>query len=100
MLTLYTLQVGMPDPYLQQFIKIQQDQHQAANKFAEHLRRLKECIFTFEKCIDLDDGNGSKCSIGQNQHATFKCMWQQKVIWQRGISLSIYLNCLDFTHNL
>ncbi|XP_040370504.1 midasin isoform X3 [Rosa chinensis] len=74
-------QVGVPDPYLQQFIKIQQDQHQAANKFAEKLRRLKQCISTFEKCIDFDDGNGSKCSIGQNQHATLSCMWQQKQLF-------------------
>ncbi|XP_050383797.1 midasin isoform X3 [Argentina anserina] len=71
-------QVGIPDPYLQQFIKIQQDQHRAANKFAEKLRRLKECISTFEKCIHFDDENGSKCSIGQNQHATLECVWQQK----------------------
>lgn len=80
MLIFDTMQVGMPDPYLQQFIKIQQDQHRAANKFTENLRRLKECISTFENCIAFDDGNGSKCSIGQNQHATLRCMWQLKVV--------------------
>nr|XP_011467404.1 PREDICTED: midasin isoform X1 [Fragaria vesca subsp. vesca] len=95
-------QVGMPDPYLQQFIKIQQDQHRAANKFTENLRRLKECISTFENCIAFDDGNGSKCSIGQNQHATLRCMWQQKQLFDSLYDMTqdevLLLKILENTH--
>lgn len=87
---LYALQIGKPDPFLHQLIKIQKNQHKAANKFAEQLRDLKECISTLENLdsTDSEDKSGN-CSIGQKQHATFKYMWQQKVIFNVGISLFV-----------
>lgn len=90
---IYVLQNGSQDPFLHQLVEIQKNQQEAANKFAEKMRDLKEWISTLEKLYSdstgSDDGSGSKISIGQNQRATFKCMWQQKVICNCGILLFI-----------
>ncbi|KAM1135785.1 hypothetical protein TB1_033293 [Malus domestica] len=78
-------QNGSQDPFLHQLVEIQKNQQETANKFAEQMRDLKEWISTLEKLYSdstgSDDGSGSKISIGQNQRATFKCMWQQKQLF-------------------
>ncbi|ONI15461.1 hypothetical protein PRUPE_3G044200 [Prunus persica] len=96
-------QIGKPDPFLHQLIKIQKNQHKAANKFAEQLRDLKECISTLENLdsTDSEDKSGN-CSIGQKQHATFKYMWQQKQLFDSLCATSheelLLLKTFDNTH--
>ncbi|KAK3037952.1 hypothetical protein RJ639_030657 [Escallonia herrerae] len=78
-------QVNRSCSYIDHLIAIQQDQRAAAYDFAEKLKGLRACILPLESLLSssnsLDSLNSSDCSFAQNQHVTYKCMWQQKQLF-------------------
>ncbi|KAG7997478.1 hypothetical protein I3843_01G213100 [Carya illinoinensis] len=77
-------QVDRSGAFLNQLIDIQQKQQIAANDFAKQLKRIRECISNLENLYKKAPSTDTKifgvCSV-QNQHATMKCLWQQKQLF-------------------
>ncbi|XP_022152480.1 midasin isoform X2 [Momordica charantia] len=78
-------QVERSCSFLNQLIVIQQKQHTAADHFAKNLIHLKNCVSLLEKLYsrskDSSARNGYEVRISCNQDIIFKCMWQQKKIF-------------------
>ncbi|XP_057977825.1 midasin isoform X2 [Malania oleifera] len=78
-------QVNRSGSFLYHLIVIQQEQRASAYDFAEHLGRLRKCVSSLKNlCLNATHtGKGivNKWSLTPNQHATLKCMWQQKYLF-------------------
>ncbi|XP_038723701.1 midasin [Tripterygium wilfordii] len=68
--------------FLVHLIVIQQAQRAEAYSFAKQLKWLRECLSALKpfhsNCTSIDERAGNECSVTQNQHIIFRCMWQQK----------------------
>ncbi|XP_030490703.2 midasin isoform X2 [Cannabis sativa] len=99
-------QVDRSGSFLHQLIEIQQKQHNAAVVFAKNLKRFKDCISIlknlFSNCTTTDGGTRTMFCIVQNQDVIFRCMWQQKKIFDCLCSISydelLLLRTFDNTH--
>ncbi|KAL2462441.1 ATPase [Forsythia ovata] len=71
--------------YVDHLVEIQQEQRAVAYNFANQLKCLKECTWPlsnlFSSSISSARGTSGDFCFTQNQHATFKCMWQQKQLF-------------------
>ncbi|KAE8646507.1 midasin [Cucumis sativus] len=78
-------QVERSCSFLNQLIVIQQKQHTAADHFAKHLNHLRSCVSLLEKLYssskDSSARNGYESRISCNQEIIYRCMWQQKKIF-------------------
>ncbi|KAJ7963223.1 Midasin [Quillaja saponaria] len=78
-------QVDRASSFATQLIEMQQKQLVAANCFDKDLKRLSECVSTLEKLYShspiANNVTVYECSILPEQYATFKCMWQQKQLF-------------------
>ncbi|EXB29684.1 hypothetical protein L484_013458 [Morus notabilis] len=85
-------QVERSCSFIYQLIEIQQKQHAASVVFAEHLKCFKEHISILKNlhsnCTSSDDGSHSMFDIVRNEDAIFKCMWQQKLLFDSLCSIS------------
>ncbi|XP_038899709.1 midasin isoform X2 [Benincasa hispida] len=83
-------QVEQSCSFLNQLIVIQQKQHTITDHFAKHLNHLKSCLSLLEKLYssskDSSARNGYESRISCNQELVYRCLWQQKKIFD---SLSI-----------
>ncbi|XP_062087755.1 midasin isoform X2 [Humulus lupulus] len=99
-------QVDRSGSFLHQLIEIQQKQHTAGVVFAKHLKSFKECNSIlknlYSSCTTSDGGTRTMFCIVQNQDAIFRCMWQQKKIFDCLCSIShdelLLLRTFDKTH--
>ncbi|KAK9282811.1 hypothetical protein L1049_011033 [Liquidambar formosana] len=99
-------QVNRAGSFLNHLIVIQQEQRAAAYGFAEQLGRLRKCVSSLENLysnsIASDNRTGSECSIIPNQYATFKCMWNQKQLFDSLCAMlheeSLLLRTVESTH--
>lgn len=77
------IQVERSCSFLEHLILIQQEQRAAAYEFEEHIRRLRKFVSLFKglhsNSITCDDEVDGGFSLTPYQHASFKCMWRQKV---------------------
>ncbi|AET01690.2 midasin [Medicago truncatula] len=79
-------QVTRSSSFLSQLVQIQQDQLAAASVFSEKLKCFREFATTMGKLFSFssptDNSKSYMCSIvPPNQLATYKCMWQQKQLF-------------------
>lgn len=77
------MQVNRSVSFLSHLVAIQQMQRAAAYEFAEQLKSLRGYVSAMEDLLsastDTDARTEVMCSVAQNQHDTFMCLWQQKV---------------------
>ncbi|XP_058077090.1 midasin isoform X2 [Magnolia sinica] len=85
--------------FLNHLIVILRDQRFVAYGFAEQLKKLRKHAYSLK---ELDQGSDRKCSVTPNQHATHKCMWLQKQLFDSLCSLSkdtsLLLKTVENTH--
>ncbi|KAL5579519.1 hypothetical protein UlMin_011961 [Ulmus minor] len=85
-------QVHRSSSFLHQLVEIQQKQHDGLMVFAKHLKRFKECaslLRNLNSSSSISDGGiCSSLSVSKNQDAIFKCMWQQKQLFDSLCSIS------------
>ncbi|CAA2972808.1 midasin isoform X1 [Olea europaea subsp. europaea] len=78
-------QIKRSGSYIDHLVEIQQEQRALAYGFANQLKCVKECTWPlsnlFSGSISSAGGTSSDFCFTQNQHATFKCMWQQKQLF-------------------
>lgn len=78
-------QVERSCSFLEHLILIQQEQRAAAYEFEEHIRRLRKFVSLFKglhsNSITCDDEVDGGFSLTPYQHASFKCMWRQKQLF-------------------
>ncbi|PON47074.1 Midasin [Parasponia andersonii] len=99
-------QVDRSGSFLHQLVELQQKQHATASVFAKHLKRFKECVSILKNlhsnCTTSDSGTPSMFGIVQNQDAIFRCMWQQKKLFDSLCSIShdelLLLRTFENTH--
>ncbi|KAF8388344.1 hypothetical protein HHK36_027010 [Tetracentron sinense] len=91
-------QVNRSASFLDHLVIIQQEQRATAYCFAERLRSLRKCTYSLENIggasTSADHGIGSECSLTPNQHATLKCMWQQKQLFDSLYAMSYEVSLL------
>ncbi|XP_027334240.1 midasin [Abrus precatorius] len=85
-------QVDSSSSFLIQLIQIQQKQLTAASAFDKQLKCFRECVSTLGKLFSLstssDCNSNYMCSIIPNQLSTYKCMWQQKQLFDSLCAIS------------
>lgn len=99
-------QVNRSVSFLSHLVAIQQMQRAAAYEFAEQLKSLRGYVSAMEDLLsastDTDARTEVMCSVAQNQHDTFMCLWQQKQLFDRfGAMLleeSLLLRSFERTH--
>ncbi|PIN24695.1 hypothetical protein CDL12_02577 [Handroanthus impetiginosus] len=75
-------QVKRSGSYVDHLIEIQQEQRTVAYNFAKKLKYLRQCIWPLSNLFSSSAMETSRDgSFIKNQHATFKCMWQQKQLF-------------------
>ncbi|KAG7014001.1 Midasin [Cucurbita argyrosperma subsp. argyrosperma] len=78
-------QVERSCSFLHQLVVIQKKQHTVADHFAKHLNHLKSYASLLEKLYSSSKvssaRNGSESSSSCNQDIIYRCMWQQKKIF-------------------
>ncbi|KAI5422495.1 hypothetical protein KIW84_045799 [Lathyrus oleraceus] len=78
--------------FLSQLVQIQKKQLAAASAFGEKLKHFRECASTMGKLFSFssptDNSTNFMCSIVPNQFATYKCLWQQKQIFDNLCAIS------------
>ncbi|KAK4269128.1 hypothetical protein QN277_022325 [Acacia crassicarpa] len=84
-------QVDRSGSFLRQLVQVQQNQLAAANDFDQQLKRLRECTSSLKKlcslCTSNDNSTVLECFIPE-QVAAFKCLWQQKQIFDSLYAIS------------
>ncbi|KAI3970128.1 hypothetical protein MKW92_029744 [Papaver armeniacum] len=85
-------QVGRSASFLDHLIMIQQEQRSVAYDFAEHLKQLRKCTASLndlhkDRHNVVSDG-ASECSLALYQNATYRCMWQQKHLFDSLYTMS------------
>ncbi|KAI3964519.1 hypothetical protein MKW92_001685 [Papaver armeniacum] len=85
-------QVGRSASFLDHLIMIQQEQRFVAYNFAEHLKQLRKCTASLNDLHKdhhnvVSDG-ASECFLALYQNATYKCMWQQKHLFDSLYTMS------------
>ncbi|KAL8046294.1 hypothetical protein ABFX02_08G168300 [Erythranthe guttata] len=78
------IQVNRSGSYVDHLIEIQQEQRAVAYDFSKKLKCLRQNLWPLSNLvhsIDKSTGTDFDSSLVKNQHATFKCMWQQKQIF-------------------
>ncbi|XP_026437070.1 midasin-like [Papaver somniferum] len=85
-------QVGRSASFLDHLIMIQQEQRFVAYDFAERLKQLRKCTASLND-LHKDHHNVvsdevSECSLALYQNATYKCMWQQKHLFDSLYTMS------------
>ncbi|GLT49686.1 hypothetical protein SLA2020_232280 [Shorea laevis] len=99
-------QVNRSISYLRHLIVVQQAQRASAydltkqmNLLGEYSRALEN---SYSSCTDFDNGTGSMCSLASNQYAIFKCMWEQKQLFDNMSAMlleeSLLLRTVAGTH--
>lgn len=99
-------QVDRSSSFLNQLIQIQQKQLAAATAFNEQLKHFRECVSTLGKSFSFssstDNNTNYMCSIIPKQLATYKCMWQQKQLFDSLCAISneelLLLRTLENSH--
>ncbi|KAL1318551.1 hypothetical protein AAHE18_15G213600 [Arachis hypogaea] len=99
-------QVDRSNSFLNQLIGIQKNQLAAASDFGKQLKCLRECVYTlanlFKVSLDADNSTVDMCSIIPNQFATYKCLWQQKQLFDSLCAVSheqmLLLRTLEHSH--
>ncbi|XP_058750373.1 midasin-like isoform X2 [Vicia villosa] len=99
-------QVHRSISFLSQLIQIQKKQLAAASVFGEKLKHFRECASTMGKLFSFssstDNSTNFMCSIVPNQFATYKCLWQQKQIFDNLCAISngelLLLRILENSH--
>ncbi|KAK6125035.1 hypothetical protein DH2020_041213 [Rehmannia glutinosa] len=84
------IQVKRSGSYVDHLIEIQQEQRAVAYNFAKKLKCLRQYIWPLSNLFGSINSAGETSSDGsliKNQHATFKCMWQQKQLFDGFCSL-------------
>ncbi|XP_059643593.1 midasin [Cornus florida] len=75
-------QVNRSWSFIDHLIVIQQEQRASAYGFTEQLTCLRKCILPLENVFSNASAfncmSSVDCPLIHNQHATYKCMWQQK----------------------
>ncbi|KAA8540261.1 hypothetical protein F0562_024176 [Nyssa sinensis] len=78
-------QVSRSGSFIDHLLEIQQEQRAAAYGFSENLRYLRKCVLPlenlFSSSIAFDSMTGRECCLTPYQHVTYKCMWQQKQLF-------------------
>ncbi|XP_052724837.1 midasin isoform X1 [Vigna angularis] len=77
-------QVDSSSSFLNQLIQIQQKQLTAASAFNKQLKCFRERVSTLGKLFSFSSTDNEKnyiCSIIPKRYATYKCMWQQKQLF-------------------
>ncbi|XP_029127909.1 midasin [Cajanus cajan] len=78
-------QVDSSSSFVNQLVQIQQKQLIAASAFDKQLKCFRECVSTLGKLFSFsssaDNNTNYMCSIIPKQFATYKCMWQQKQLF-------------------
>ncbi|KAL3008468.1 hypothetical protein AAZX31_07G033800 [Glycine max] len=78
-------QVDSSSSFLNQLVQIQQKQLSAATAFDKQLKCFRECVSTLGKLFSFssstDNSMNYMSSIISQQFATYKCMWQQKQLF-------------------
>ncbi|KAL3824480.1 hypothetical protein ACJIZ3_020509 [Penstemon smallii] len=75
-------QVKRSGSYVDHLIEIQQGQRVVAYNFAKQLKCLRRgCIWPLSNLFSSSREISEECSFVKNQHAIFKCMWQQKQLF-------------------
>ncbi|KZV19144.1 midasin [Dorcoceras hygrometricum] len=79
------VQVEASCSYVHHLLEIQQEQRSAAYRFAKQLNCLRQCMLPlsnmFSSSIHSAMDTISDFSFLKNQYPTFKCMWQQKQLF-------------------
>ncbi|XP_077240383.1 midasin-like protein isoform X2 [Tasmannia lanceolata] len=78
-------QVETSASFIDHLIVIQQDQRSVVYSFADHLKKLRKRTSSLK---ELGPETGRKCLIAPNQHATYKCMCQQKELFDSLYAMS------------
>ncbi|KAK4479548.1 hypothetical protein RD792_015065 [Penstemon davidsonii] len=74
-------QVKRSGSYVDHLIEIQQEQRVVAYNFAKQLKCLRGSIWPLSNLFSSSREISEECSFVKNQHAIFKCMWQQKQLF-------------------
>ncbi|XP_019425404.1 PREDICTED: midasin isoform X2 [Lupinus angustifolius] len=95
-------QVDRSRSFINQLVEIQQKQLAAASVFDKQLKCLRNCVSTLGKCSSADDNTIYSCSIIPKQLSTYKCMWQQKQLFDNLCAISheelLLLRTLENSH--
>ncbi|WVZ15742.1 hypothetical protein V8G54_013308, partial [Vigna mungo] len=98
-------QVDSSSSFLNQLIQIQQKQLTAASAFNQQLKCFRERVSTLGKLFSISSTDNEKnyiCSIIPKQDATYKCMWQQKQLFDALYATSqeelLLLRILESSH--
>ncbi|KAL2575217.1 hypothetical protein GLYMA_16G004800v4 [Glycine max] len=99
-------QVDSSSSFLNQLVQIQQKQLTAATAFDKQLKCFRECVSTLGKLFSLssstDNNINHMCSIIPKQFASYKCLWQQKQLFDTLCSTSqeelLLLRILENSH--
>ncbi|XP_073015322.1 midasin-like isoform X1 [Primulina eburnea] len=79
------VQVERSGSYVDHLLEIQQEQRSALYRFAKQLKCLRQCMLPlsnmFSNSIHSAKDTISDFSFSKNQYPTFKCMWQQKQLF-------------------
>nr|AMP82937.1 acidic leucine-rich nuclear phosphoprotein 32-related protein 1 [Catalpa bungei] len=76
------IQVKRSGSFVDHLIEIQQEQRAVAYNFAKKLKYLRQCTWPLSNLFSSSAmETSSDSSFIKNQHATFKCMWQQKQLF-------------------
>ncbi|OVA06149.1 von Willebrand factor [Macleaya cordata] len=85
-------QIVRSSSFLDHLILIQQEQRFVAYGFADQMNRLRKCTASLNDIhtnpSNVDDGASRECCLTLNQHATYKCMWQQKHLFDSLYAIS------------
>lgn len=84
-------QVQRSESFLDHLLAIQQEQRDVSYNFAEKLNRLRKYAILFKHVfgsVHFEATTGSHCSFSLNPFATYKCMWQQKQIFDSLCSMA------------
>ncbi|XP_045787692.1 midasin-like [Trifolium pratense] len=85
-------QVNRSSSFVSQLVQIQKKQLADASAFGEKLKCFRECASTVGKLFSFSSPTNNNtsymCSIVPNQLATYKCMWQQKQLFDSLCAIS------------
>ncbi|KAL1551716.1 midasin-like isoform X1 [Salvia divinorum] len=80
---LQLIEVERSSSYVNHLIEIQQEQRAVAYNFAHNLKNLRQCIWPLANLFSSSTTSATETvsQFSKNQHATYKCMWLQKQLF-------------------